>query len=148
MTAVTNRAELEGMIVRRADGALAFVDAEDPAHVSLAALIAGERLPGSATNGYQSVKSDWNYTRVDLAPDAAVTINNGPTILGKVYVDTVLSAHACPFLDGATTVFSLIASLAAGTSFVGMEGTRFETSLIVDSNNSATGVIVVQWRPL
>lgn len=115
---------------------------------TLATAISGERLSSSATTSYLSTKQDWNYTRVDLAADAGVTVSATPAILGKVYVDTVLSAHACPFLDGATTVFSLIASLAAGTNFSAMEGTRFETSLIVNSNDAATGLLVVQWRPL
>lgn len=115
---------------------------------SLATAISGERLSSTAATSYLSTKQDWNYTRLDLSTDAAATINDGPTILGKVYVDTVMSAHACPFLDGATTVFSMVASLAAGTNFSAMEGTRFETSLIVNSNDAATGTLVIQWRPL
>lgn len=111
------------------------------------ARIAGERNPDSETNNYLAVREEWNYTVVSLADDST-TVSAVPAVLGRVYVDAVMSAHACPFKDGATTVFSLVASLAAGTQFTGMQGTRFATSLIVDPDNAATGTIVVQWRPI
>lgn len=116
-------------------------------HATLATAIAGERNPDSESNSYLVVREEWNYTVVSLAVDST-TVSAVPAVLGRVYVDAVMSAHACPFKDGATTVFSLVASLAAGTSFVGMVGTRFATSLIVDPDNAATGTIVVQWRPI
>jgi hypothetical protein len=64
-----------------------------------------------------------------------------------IYVNTVLSAHVCPIADGTTTVVSLVASAAAGTSIL-YPGIRFNTSLIVDPDNSATGSITVAYRPV
>lgn len=93
-------------------------------------------------------RDEWNYTKVDLGPDAAQVISSAPAVLGAIYVDTVLSAHACPLLDGAVTVFSLPASLAAGTWVDQCKGMRFETNLQIDSNDAATGNLVVMWRPI
>lgn len=119
--------------------------------ISLGTAIAGERNTSSATGSYLVVKDEWNYTVVDCANNST-TVSAAPAMIGKVWVNTVLSAHACPFKDGSTTVFSLPASAAAtisdATAYTFMEGTRFETSLIVDPDDAATGVIVVQWRPI
>lgn len=119
--------------------------------ISLGTAIAGERNTSSATASYLSVKDEWNYTVVDCANNST-TVSAAPAIIGKVWVNTVLSAHACPFKDNATTIFSLPASAAAtisdATAYTFMEGTRFETSLIVDPDDAATGSIVVQWRPI
>lgn len=108
---------------------------------------AGLRNPSSQTNSYAIRYEDWNITVVDLSTDAAADISSGvPARLGGIYVNTALSAHACPILDGATQKFVLPASLAAGT-FVPLKG-RFETSLQVNSNDAATGEVAVLWRPL
>jgi hypothetical protein len=45
-------------------------------------------------------------------------------------------------------VLSLVASLAAGSNLHWPNGIRFNTSLIVNSNDSGTGAIVVLWRPV
>ena len=108
-------------------------------------LSAGERQTSSETLSYVSVKEDWNYTVVDLS-DNSTTVSAAPTIIGNVWVNTALSAHACPIKDDTVTVRSLDASSAVNTEFLGMKGTRFETSLIVDPDDAATGLIVVQWR--
>lgn len=94
------------------------------------------------------VSTECEYAIIDLQTDAATTVVNGPAILYGVYVDTVLSAHACPILDGTTTVLSLVASLAVGTNLAWPNGIKFNTSLIVNSNDSATGQIVVFYRTL
>lgn len=86
------------------------------------------------------------YKVVDVA-DNSTTVYNGPAILFGVYVNTVLSAHALPLLDGATTVVSIAASAAVGTNIT-FPGIRFETSLIVDPNDAATGSVTVAYRPL
>jgi heme/copper-type cytochrome/quinol oxidase subunit 1 len=83
---------------------------------------------------------------VDVA-DNATTVYNGPCIVYGIFVNTVLSAHACPILDGTTTVLTLPASLAAGTN-IPLPGIRFNTSLIVDPNDAATGGIVIAYRPV
>lgn len=83
-------------------------------------------------------------TVVDVATDST-TVSAGPAYLVGVYINTALSAHALPILDGAATKFTLPASAAAGT-FYPIEGI-FATSLIVDPNDAATGNITVIWRP-
>ena len=109
--------------------------------------IAGLRNPSSEENSYLVAFEDWNIAVVDLSTDAANAVSGGvPARLGGVFVNTVLSAHTCPILDGATQKFVLPASLAAGT-FVPIKG-RFETSLVVNSNDAATGEIAVLWRPV
>ena len=96
-------------------------------------------------------RPEWLYAVVDLSTDST-TISSTPALIGQIWVNTVLSAHACPIMDGATTVWSLPASAPVtttkATAFDHLVGTRFETSLIIDPNDSATGVIVVQWRAL
>lgn len=77
--------------------------------------------------------------------DDSTTVVTGPCTLHGVYVNTVLSAHVCPIKDGSTTVVSLPASLAAGSSIV-YPGIKFETSLVVDPDNSATGSITIAYR--
>lgn len=86
-------------------------------------------------------------TRIDLQTDAAQVVCDGPCKLKSIYVDTVLSAQACPILDGATTVFSLVASLAAG-SLLKFDDMMFLSSLQVNSDDAATGVIVVTYEPV
>lgn len=89
---------------------------------------------------------DWERALVDIG-DNSTTVFTGACTLGKIYVDTVLSAHAVPILDNATTVASLIASLAAGSEIGALEGLRFGTSLIIDPDDAGTGNIVVQYKP-
>jgi hypothetical protein len=93
----------------------------------------------------------WNYTVIDLSVDTANAVSGGlPAVIGNIWVNAALSAHACPIMDGATTIWSIPASAAAttttATAFSFLAGTLCATSLIVDSNNSGTGTIVVQWR--
>lgn len=85
------------------------------------------------------------YALVDVADNSTTVIGNRAKLYG-IYVDTVLSAHACPIVDGSTTVFSLIASLAAGT-LLEFPGIEFSTSIVVDPNDAATGNIVVFYEP-
>jgi hypothetical protein len=87
----------------------------------------------------------WNYTVVDVATNST-TIRTGKTIIGNIWVNTQLSAHACPIKDGATTLISLAASAAVNATLTAQAGTVFKTSLVVDPDDSATGSIVVQWR--
>lgn len=89
---------------------------------------------------------EWLPAVVDLADDST-TVLNGPAVLGLVYVNTALSAHVCLIKDDTTSIFTLPASTAAG-AFFDFEGTRFETSLVVDPDNSATGSITVLYKKL
>ena len=84
---------------------------------------------------------------IDLSTDASTTVVDGPAILFGIWVSVVLSAHTVGVEDGAATVLTLPASLAAGTQ-LNCYGRKFDTSLIVNPNDSSTGTIVVFYKPL
>lgn len=86
------------------------------------------------------------YKVVDVSDDTT-TVYNGPALLFGVYVNTGLSAHVLPITDDTTTVVSIAASAAAGTNTT-FPGIRFETSMIVNPNDAATGSVTVAYRPL
>lgn len=86
------------------------------------------------------------YSVVDVNADST-TVYSGPCLLLGVYVNTQLSAHALPIKDGSTTVVSIAASAAVGTNQT-FPGIRFETSLVVDPDNSGSGSVTVAYRPL
>ncbi len=88
-----------------------------------------------------------NMSVVDLATDADVVVSATPAVLVGIYVNTVFSAHAVNILDGAVTKLILPASTAAGTE-KDMRRAIFATSLIVNSDDAATGSLVLFWRPL
>ena len=92
------------------------------------------------------VQEQCDYAVVSLV-DNTTTVYTGPCMLYGIYVNTILSAQACPVTDGATTVVSLAASAAVGTSIL-YPGIKFNTSLIVDPDDAATGSIVVAYRPV
>lgn len=85
-------------------------------------------------------------TEVDLSTDADVTVSSGACILHGIQVTTALSAHAAPIKDGSTAKFTLPASQAVGS--IPCYGTKFSTSLVVESDNSATGKIIVFWSAI
>ena len=84
------------------------------------------------------------YSIVD-ASDNTTTVYSGNCMLYGVYINTVLSAHAVLIKDGTTTVVSIPASAAVG-EYIPFPGIRFDTSLIVDPDDSATGSITVAYR--
>ena len=86
------------------------------------------------------------YSVVDVS-DNSTTVYDGAALLFGVYVNTALSAQALPIVDGSTTVVSIAASAAVGTNQT-FPGIRFETSLIVDPDDSATGSVTVAYRPI
>lgn len=92
------------------------------------------------------VHEETQYSVVDVS-DNTTTVHDGPAILYGIYVNTVLSNHALPVEDGSTTVVTVVASAAVGTSIL-YPGIRFETSLIVNPNDAATGSVTVAYRPL
>lgn len=89
----------------------------------------------------------WEYTVVDLS-DNSTTVASVPSIIGNVWVTVVLSAHVCPIKDNTTVIANLAASAAVGDALTAQFGTRTTTSLIVDPDDSATGTIIVQHRPV
>ena len=76
-------------------------------------------------------------------------IHAGPVQLVGVHVHTTLSAHDCPLKDGGTSGTELLnipASTAAGTWIEG-GNMRFDTTLHIDPNDSATGQVTVVYTP-
>lgn len=94
----------------------------------------------------QIVRDGRTYTVVDVANNST-TVSAGPAIFYSIHVNTVLSAHALPVLDGSSTIVSLAASAAVGTNLV-TAGIPCLTSIIVDPNDAATGSVTVVWAPL
>jgi hypothetical protein len=97
------------------------------------------------TNPAADVIQTCSATVVDTATDST-TVYTGRCYLVGIYVNTVLSAHTVVISDGASALFTLPASLAAGTK-INFENAEFLTSLIVDPNDSSTGNITVMWSP-
>lgn len=94
----------------------------------------------------QIVQEQNDYAVVPIADDTT-TVYTGPVVVLGVYINTVLSAHVLPIKDGATTVITIPASAAAGAHYP-IPSIRFETSLIVDPDNAATGNVTVAYRPV
>ena len=93
-------------------------------------------------------EKEWKYASVDLSTDIT-TIEAVPCLVKGAIVTTALSAHACPVKDSTTTVWAFPASAQIGDSIDGTDnGVRFETSLIVDPDDSATGNITITYRRL
>lgn len=101
---------------------------------------------GTSREATYAVHGEWLYAVVDVANNTT-TVYDGPAILHGVYVNTGLSAHALPITDAAVTVVTIPASAAAGAIYHPFD-LRFETSLIVDPNDAATGSITVAYRPI
>jgi hypothetical protein len=85
-----------------------------------------------------------HYAVVNVATNSTTVIESRAK-LHAIYVDTVLSNHACPIKDGTTTVFSIVAQAAAGT-YLELYGIEM-SSIVVDPDDSATGGIVVIYDP-
>lgn len=90
---------------------------------------------------------EWKYASVDLATDSTTILSKSALVFGWE-VTTVLSANACPIKDDTVTVITVPASSAVGASHFVEGGVRFETSLIVDPDNAATGTLTVYYREL
>lgn len=90
---------------------------------------------------------EWKYGVVDLTQDTSTTVSDIGAVVRGVYVNEDLSAHPVEIKDGSDTVFIVKASLSAG-SFVDLIGTVFDSSVVVDPDDSATGNITVLYRRL
>lgn len=101
---------------------------------------------GTSYEASDAVHNESLYSVVDVSNNTT-TVYNGPAILVGAYVNTALSAHVLPIEDNTTTVCSLPASAAAGSVY-SFPGIRFETSLIVNPNDAATGSVTIAYRPL
>lgn len=89
---------------------------------------------------------EWQPLAVDLATNST-TVSANPAILKAVYVNTTLSNHACVIKDDTTAVFTIPAGSFAGDKY-NFEETRFDTSLVVDPDDSATGNITCIYKRL
>ena len=86
-------------------------------------------------------------TEVDLATDADVVVTASKAILIAVHVLTVMSAHDAIIKNTSTTKITLPASTAAGT-MIDCHGLIFDDNITVESNNTATGKLLVFWSPI
>lgn len=103
-------------------------------------------VSGALSDATEGVHNEWLYVVNDTSNDST-TVYTGPVLVAGIFVNTVLSAHTVVIQDGSTAVITLPASLAAGT-WMNFGGIRFDTSLVINPNDSSTGNITVFYRPL
>ena len=85
-----------------------------------------------------------NVTEVDLATDADVEVTDSSAVLLGVHVIVVMSAHVALLKDSTGTVITLPASTAVGR--IDTHSAAFVDDITVESDNSATGKLLVFWR--
>jgi hypothetical protein len=102
---------------------------------------------GAPVTATQLIAGGVHRTTVVNVADDSTTVSSTPALLYGVFVNTALSAHACLIANASTTQITLAASLAAGTNYWWDRGVPFDTSLIVDPDNSGTGSITLVWAP-
>ena len=86
---------------------------------------------------------EWKYAVVDLSANST-TVSDVPCIVKGFYVNTTMSAHECQIKDDTTTVIRIPASTAAAATS-DFDQLRFETSLVVDPDDSATGELLIMF---
>ncbi len=86
-------------------------------------------------------------TVVDLETDADVVVTSSPAVLLGLYVNTVFSAHAVLVKDSGGTKLTMAASTAAGTQ-VDCHSASCAGNITIESDNAATGDLVVFWRAI
>jgi hypothetical protein len=102
--------------------------------------------PKMSDDGYLIVVPESaTMTEVDLATDADIIITSSPAVLMGIYVNVVLSNQAVNVKNGAAIKLILPAQMAAGTK-IDCHSASFSESIIIASDNAATGKIVVFWR--
>lgn len=102
---------------------------------------------GAAVNAPEIVPGGVRRATVVDVADNSTTVSAAPAILYGIFVNTVLSAHTCPITDDVVTILTLVASAAAGTNLWFENGIPFNTSLIVNPNDAATGSLTLVWAP-
>jgi hypothetical protein len=90
---------------------------------------------------------EWKYSVQDTSTNGPTTILNVPALVQAVYINTALSAHTVVLKDGGTAVYTIPGSAAAGNKY-GFGPTRFETSLVIDPDDSSTGNVTIEYRDL
>ena len=86
---------------------------------------------------------EWKHAVVDLSANST-TVSDVPCIVKGFYVNTTMSAHECLIKDDTTTVIRIPASTAAAAAS-DFDQLRFETSLVVDPDDSATGELLIMF---
>lgn len=138
--------DISGFIQLRTTHVLAFVNGTAPKltfDTNLIMTQAQSVIPSAGAIDTKSVGC--NVTVYDVATDADVVISSAPCLLLGLYVNTVLSAHAVNVQDNSTVKMVLPASMAAGSK-IDCHGAKFLTNLTMNSNDAATGQILVFWR--
>ena len=102
---------------------------------------------GAAADATLGVHTECLMSVQNVATDGPTTIHDGPALLFGVYVNTSIATATVVLADATTAMITLPVSLAAGVS-VNCYGARFETSLIIDPGDTATGNVTVFYRPL
>ena len=90
---------------------------------------------------------EWDYSVQDTSTNGPTTILGVPALVCAVYINTALSAHTVVLKDGTTAVYTIPANATAGNKY-GFGPTRFETSLVIDPDDSSTGSVTIEYRPL
>lgn len=86
-----------------------------------------------------------NATLVDVSNNTLTVFTGAGKVLG-FNVETVLSAHNNIIADDSTALAVTTVSLAKGTTVLFPNGgIKFNTSLVVDADDSATGKIILYW---
>lgn len=108
---------------------------------------AGERNEDSTTGtDYQAVAPECGMSaQIDLSSDASTTVNPGPTILCGYRVLVTVGVQAATFDDGSTAKMTIPVSWPVG-EHEGF-GAIFETSLVVNPDNTSTGTLQVFYKP-
>lgn len=89
---------------------------------------------------------EWNYANVDLSGGDNTAVSY-PALVKSVYVNSDLSAHACPIKDGSNSVITLKASLSAGSN-IDLFGIQYNEHVLVNPDASATGDITILFKRL
>lgn len=87
--------------------------------------------------------------RVDLS-DNDTTIYTGDGRLLGYFVSVIGSAHVVPILDAAAEIMSLVATVPVSSVYMPLgppEGIEFLTSLVIDPDDSASGIVTFFYQP-
>lgn len=109
----------------------------------------GQRNIGSETNSYLVTHEEVNYTIVDLG-DNSTTVSSAPALFYGVYVNSTVGEDLV-IKDDTTAVFTIAAASMTANTYLsfGDKGIRFETSLVIDPDDTSTEAdFVVLWRAI
>jgi hypothetical protein len=98
-------------------------------------------------NDLQKAHLSCNVTEVDLATNDDVVVTAARAILLGIYVLIGNSAHAVIFKNTSTTKLTIPASQAAGIN-IDCKGVIFDDNITVQSDDSATGKLLVFWSAI